>query len=146
MKIHILAGAMCATIALPANASDWQLLDSDQTGTAVYIDAASTVYYGTKAKAWSMYNLPNGQVVAGTYPPKTARSLKILNVYDCAQRTSAIAQSVILDGENGYGNVITSNVIPPSRMEFADPVPDSLGATVMARVCARQPKPKKPNM
>ncbi|HEP6427760.1 surface-adhesin E family protein [Burkholderia cenocepacia] len=146
MKIHRLAGVICVAIALPANASDWQLLDSDQTGTAVYIDASSIVYYGTKAKAWAMYNLPNGQVVAGTYPPKTAQSLKILNVYDCAQRTSAIAQSVILDGQNGHGNVITSNVIPPSRMEFADAVPDSLGATVMARVCARRPEPKKPNM
>lgn len=146
MKIQMLAGLIGAVISLQANASEWQLLDSDQTGTAVYLDASSIVYSGAKAKAWAMYNLPNGQVVAGTYPPKTAQSLKVLNVYDCAQRTSAIAQSVILDGQNGYGNVITSNVIPPSRMEFAEAVPDSLGATVMARVCARQPKPKKPNM
>jgi hypothetical protein len=118
-----------------AQAANWKLVGESSTAK-VYLDLQSVRFSGSNAKAWFLFDYSAPREVPVSYPTKTYQSVKQLNQFDCASGTSGVAQSLSFAGTAGEGEVVDSQSIQPTRVSYSDVVPDSVGETMLNRVCS----------
>lgn len=136
MLCGLLIFAACST----SHASNWIQAAGDNNGTSIWLDTMSVHFAGSHAKAWLMFDYQTDQTIQGTYPAKSARSLKELDLFNCDQGTSVTVQVLWTSMTNGAGEVVYSNSIPPETARYTDVVPDSVGEAILNAVCSRRSK------
>jgi hypothetical protein len=132
--ICTIAGATLALASLGAVAADWSFVGQTDD-SKLFVDATSLRPAGKLYKAWFLYNYEKPTQVPINSSLKVASSSKQLYAFDCAHGTYGPLQAVYLSGMNGSGAVVESwtNSYAP---ELEDVVPDTIGESMLKRVCA----------
>jgi hypothetical protein len=122
-------------------AASWQSVGKGDK-IEVFLDVSSITYVkGSVRKAWTMWDWAEPQDATYAYPKKYS-SYKQLDLFNCAERSSATIQILQMEGQHGVGDVVWTHAIQQEKALYKDVVPDILGETVLERVCA-QPRGKK---
>lgn len=99
----------------------------------LFIDRSSVKIQGKLTKAWTLFS--SKDVYVDMYGKKSSSAMTN-TIYNCKDDTYAMKQSVQYAGDTGTGVVVSSLLIPDSKLEFVDPVPGSTGAIELARACS----------
>lgn len=105
----------------------------------VYMDMSTIRPQGQYVKAWLLWKMsdPKG-APSGRY---SYQSYKELGYVHCGDRTSSSKQIVYYDDDVGLGNVVNSIEMADNEMLFSDPVPGSLGESLIATTCRVSKRP-----
>ena len=137
--LNYIAAVALLSLCQPVLASDWQFLgNSTAPEGEILIDKDSIRFTGDTAKAWSKWVYAVPQELAGAYPKKTYQSDKILRIYNCAAKTSAVKQIVYYATADGEDAMDTLQV-KDSELDFSDVIPDSIGEAQLDWVCQQKP-------
>jgi len=127
--------ALLMLTALPAWA-DWVEIAVSEDGVKTHIDPTTIRKDGEFRKFWTLDNLPKGRNIGGI---NNVRSLRSRYEYDCKQERFR-ALSVSSHSEpNARGETLTQYDFPT---QWNDIPPNSIGVTVLNRVCAQIPTGK----
>ena len=123
----------------PAVAATWIYLIEDTEGTVYTVDIESIAPRGKHKKAWFKTAMKTPQTLS--YPPyKNYQSSKMLYHFDCAEKTSALVQSIYYAGKETH-EVVSSQSTDASRAVFTDVAPETIGEVQLNAVCTyRKPK------
>lgn len=126
-----------------ALAANWQPL-SKGSEFIVYVDTESLVQRGEYWQSWFMWDHDKDKE-APSYPTKLYRSVKALNVFNCALRQNTGIQTVYYSGQQGSGESVHNVSVNIKQASFEDVVPDSIGESMLRYVCSRAThRSKKP--
>lgn len=139
---HLAALGLLAASA--AHAANWMQVD-ESTSADVFVDTASVRPDGRYLRAWVMYKL-NGKDKTKAWPEVEYQNMKSLYIYDCAAERSAVVQQVFYGDREALGNVVHSTSRPIAQAESAldAPIPESVGESVLRRVCTLKPRKRAP--
>ncbi len=127
MKPINLLGAIAALVmaATPAYAANWVYVTTDVNDTDFYYDADTIVRSGNQVTVWEKFDHSRDKTVK-------ERERKRRYRYDCAQRTSALLDSIIYYPD-GKSSSFTWNAY---EQETKPIVPDTVGDVTFKAVCA----------
>ena len=66
---------------------------------------------------------------------KTYQSSKNLSLFDCKSKRFALRQIIYYTDTTAQGNVVRSNSMSDSELEFDDPSPGSVGEAILEQAC-----------
>lgn len=99
LGVSVLAFLPCS----PLGAANWELATGSDNGLMVYIDTQSVKRTGSRVKVWERWTYDSPQTSNGN----SFQSARLLHIYDCANRTSAMMREVLYSEVDG-GNVVKS--------------------------------------
>jgi hypothetical protein len=138
MPIHIALAIALFVATSGASATTWVVVGDNPSAT-VEVDQDGVSREGTLVRAWFRWNYTPALY---TSPERKAyQSMKELNWFNCAKRQYAIAQQVGYAEPNGGGESVFSATFSPSRLEYSEVIPESIGESMLLHVC-KQPRKK----
>lgn len=120
----------------PVIAANWMFVGGNDENE-MYLDIASVRPQGKYMKAWSHWKAKTDQFTT-TYPPLRYRSAKSLDLYDCQERRLGGIQEVLYEDMEGVGKIAHQSSWADSQAQFRDPIPGSLGETLLNTVCGNR--------
>ena len=116
---------------------NWTYLGSDAASNVsmFYIDRATISSRAGNKKAWFLTSLTKSE--QDNYSGKYYVSTKYLYLFNCAERTMAVAQVLRYSGKFGTGDNVANQYFQPKAADFAEVAPDTIGETWLQLVCAR---------
>lgn len=128
-----------------ASAAEWEVVSiMGEYSGFVEVDASSIVTVGKFHKAWFKWTNTEPQKmpvsVRAEYSVDTYHVQISLEYFNCAERTSATVQSVY---RNKEGGVVGSGNIPAANASYVEVVPESVGESMLERVCAKTKPPQE---
>lgn len=134
-KLCTIIGALvfCGAVASPAGAvDDLQKVRNHKNGV-VYIQGASLQRQEDISRVWTVWDLPSEQLNLHEEPYRSAR---LLNEYNCRDKTMRLVEIVEYSGERGRGELVRS--YDASDAEPRAIPPDTVGADVYDMVCSQK--------
>jgi hypothetical protein len=142
MKIGIFLFAIFILMHQNAMAANWvEVAGSDSVTVSVDKDSMRKV--GTKVKTWLKWEWTKPQDVSNTYPSKTYKTEKQLQVSDCANGTLAIAQGIQYSTDSN-GEVVNSYTFDERAWRFSEAAPETIGESILRFACKAAAKREKP--
>jgi hypothetical protein len=102
--------------------------------TTVFADRVSIRREGARVKVWTKWIFSDERKVEYLVD-KTYRSQKSLDIYNCANRTSATLQAIYYAESDASGDVVDSSSWPESRVRFSELAPETVGESILEYVC-----------
>lgn len=121
-----------------AVASNWVYV-TDASKSNIYVDLDSIAPSGKYWKAWIKTEYEANQLT-DTYPKKTYRSTKYLQIYDCVSKVAMIARWLAYDEDGSVAESWAEDINPKL---FVERVPDTVGENISSYVCKESAKLKK---
>jgi hypothetical protein len=133
----VLAGILAALPSV-SDAADWHQISVMPDGGSVEIDRSSLAKGpgGTK-KAWFRWIYGKSQRLPSAIPKSDPNVYYYsqgltLELFNCAERTSATTQSIYRNGEGGH---IGSYSLAPHEATWSEVAPETVGETMLNYVC-----------
>lgn len=133
MKLLVLLAALVAT---QSHGQVWIKVGDADDGGQLFVDATSIRRQGQFMKAWTRYVTTANLKLS--YPQVEYKVSQSLTYFDCKSETYAQKQAVFYEAEAASSKIVHSFSNPDSRLSFDDPIPGSLGQSVLRRVCSHQ--------
>ena len=128
-KLLLLA---CLALPLLAHGAQWVKVGSG-AGSTSYIDKASILKSDKSYKVWSLVTYEKQQQAQdGTLH----RSMKALNLYSCAERTTTLQSEVFYAEAMGKGLIVNS--LKYEKFAPEDVIPDSAADGALQAICKRK--------
>jgi len=119
----------------------WELVVTSDLGLT-HVDTQSIARVGNKSKGWFLQTrLKPGQ---SDLPGRKFKSLKILYVASCTERSFAQLQWIEYEDEFGGGESLGSQSYRDEPSRYTSPAPESVGEEMLARLCKAASNPRKP--
>ena len=141
MKIGIFLFAIFILMHQNARAANWVEVAGNDSVT-VSVDKDSMRKVGTKLRTWLKWEWVKPQEVPNTYPSKTYKTEKQLQVSDCANGTLAIAQGVQYSTDSN-GEVVNSYNFDERAWRFSEAAPETIGESILLFACKATAKRDK---
>ena len=117
-----------------AQAAQWTRVGAAGGGES-YIDRSSMLKADKQWKVWSLVSYPAEQ---STTDGTTFRSMKVLHLYSCAERTTTLLSQLYYSEPMGRGPVVQS--FKYEKFNPEDIVPDSTADGALTLICKRKRK------
>lgn len=127
---------LALALAMPCAAQTWTTIGETEAGV-MRMDLTTIRPQGRYMKAWSLWTGKNAVTTTG-YPIFTYRAIKTLDYYDCKEETFAPKQKVFYEDDVGEGKIVYSYSATDERLNFEDPIPGTIGQSLLRRVCSNR--------
>lgn len=136
MKLHFyLIVSFLALITNMANASNWQLLGTTDSGEkAIEVDLDSISNSNGLRKVWTSTEYKKPQRSAKS-AGESFRSTRMLYYFDCQAKAAGVSQKIDYELPNGGGRVIYTVSQPVNSLELTDIAPDSVAEGISRWAC-----------
>lgn len=136
--VLVMAGVMWI---LPSHSATWVEIGGNDE-VVVFIDTESIRKTGNLVKTWLKWDWTKAQDIPGSFPAKTYRAEKQLQVSDCQNRNLAVVQGVRYTALDG-NVVVDSYGVIEKNWKFSEVVPETIGETIINFACKKfEPKRK----
>ena len=140
MKTPYLSLVVALFFHMPASATNWVEIGGNDAVT-VKVDKDSMRRIGNRVKTWLKWEWAKPQDVEGTYPTKTYKVEKQLQISDCTNGTLAIAQGIQYAADDS-GDVANSYIINEKQWRFSEAAPETIGESILQFACKSTAKQK----
>ena len=141
MKLSYLSLLISLVLHLPASAANWVEIGGNDA-VSVKVDKDSMRRIGSRVKTWLKWEWTNQQEVDGTYPKKTYKIEKQLQISDCTNRTLAVAQGIQYATDES-GDIVNSYTVNEKQWRFSEAAPETIGETILQFACKVTTKKSK---
>jgi hypothetical protein len=121
------------TTSLGAQSDRWVEVGGSENVT-VFADRLSIRRNGARVRVWTKWRFATAREIE-FYRDKKYRSEKSLDVYNCANRTSATVQTIYYAEADAGGEVVDARSVPEARAGFTDLAPETMGEAIFTFVC-----------
>lgn len=104
-------------------------------GVAVFVERSSIKPQAQYMKAWLLWSYETPEKL---YSGKEYKSIKVLTYLDCKAGTAGVKSKSFFTDAIGDGDSVGSSQIEDNKVVFVEDPPQSVGATMVERVCARR--------
>lgn len=133
--VVLLATAVIVGVMPNAFAGDRELVSENET-FRLFLDRDRLVRNSETGKAWFYFEYKYVQEGLNARSDIVKfRSRKDLVHFNCSEKTFAFSQTILYSEAGGVGDVVDRISASAANLEFTDPVPNSIGDTMLLTAC-----------